>query len=154
MNEKLEDLKIVKNVLDKLKVKFFLNYGTLLGAYRDGDFLESDNDIDLGIFGNERREEILEELKKQGFYLREGKDNGNICVDRKTHFDIHLFTLKGDEYLCGLSNCKFPKEFDKLEKIIFKGLIFFVPGKTEKYLEMSYGDWRNKDNKKQTSFCY
>lgn len=44
-----EDLKLVKQVLDKHNVPFFLAYGTCLGAYRDKDFLPGDDDIDLGI---------------------------------------------------------------------------------------------------------
>lgn len=45
----IEDLKIVKQVLDQNKVPFFLVYGTCLGAYRDKDFLPGDDDIDLAI---------------------------------------------------------------------------------------------------------
>lgn len=53
MNEenkkKNEDLQMVKQVLDKFKVKFYLAYGTCLGAYRDAEFLPGDDDIDIAI---------------------------------------------------------------------------------------------------------
>lgn len=42
-----EDLRLVKQVLDKHEVPFFLAYGTCLGAYRDKEFLPDDDDIDL-----------------------------------------------------------------------------------------------------------
>lgn len=55
MNNKLaiKDLKLIKRILDKLKVPFFLNFGTLLGIYRDGKILPDDKDIDIGILGQE-----------------------------------------------------------------------------------------------------
>jgi len=45
----LVDLKTIKQVFDKFEVPFFLAYGTALGAYRDGEFLPGDDDIDLGV---------------------------------------------------------------------------------------------------------
>jgi len=44
-----EDLILVKQVLDKYNVPFFLAYGTCLGIYRDKKFLPDDDDIDLVI---------------------------------------------------------------------------------------------------------
>ena len=47
-----EDLKIIKKVFEQHKVPFLLAYGTLLGAYRDKDFLPGDDDIDLVVVDN------------------------------------------------------------------------------------------------------
>ena len=44
-----KDLLMVKKVFDKFNVPFYLAYGTALGAYRDGDFLPGDDDIDLAV---------------------------------------------------------------------------------------------------------
>jgi hypothetical protein len=44
-----KSLLTVKSVFDKHGVPFFLAYGTLLGAYRDKNFLPEDDDIDLGV---------------------------------------------------------------------------------------------------------
>jgi phosphorylcholine metabolism protein LicD len=43
-------LRQVKEVLDKHDVEFWLDYGTLLGAIRDNEFIPWDSDIDLGIW--------------------------------------------------------------------------------------------------------
>lgn len=39
----------ITDVLDRLKVPYFLMQGTALGAYRDGGFTPTERDIDLGI---------------------------------------------------------------------------------------------------------
>jgi len=44
-----EDLLLVKKVFDQNQTPFFLAYGTLLGAVREGDFIAHDDDIDLGV---------------------------------------------------------------------------------------------------------
>lgn len=139
-----EDLIDIKKVLDKLKIPFFLNYGTLLGAVRDKDFIDGDEDVDIGIFGNEKREEILEALYKKGFYKREGKDDSNICVNRNVLIDIHLFKERKNDYVDGLSHLFIPKKFDKLKRIKFKGVYFLAPNPTEEYLEFCYGNWQLK----------
>jgi hypothetical protein len=70
----LEDLKLVKQVLDKHEVPFYLAYGTCLGVYRDGDFLPGDDDIDLGIItplSLEKRKSIGWMLYDLGFMAQD-----------------------------------------------------------------------------------
>ena len=43
----VKNLSDVKGVLDSEGVTFWLSAGTLLGAYRDGDFIPGDDDIDI-----------------------------------------------------------------------------------------------------------
>jgi len=49
----VENLGDVKQILDDAGVKYWLDYGTLLGAVRDGKFIPWDNDIDLGAMSTE-----------------------------------------------------------------------------------------------------
>lgn len=46
---RIKDLEQIKEVFDKYGVRFFVVYGALLGHYRDGDFIEHDDDIDLAV---------------------------------------------------------------------------------------------------------
>ena len=44
-----ELLENMKQILDKNNILFWLDFGTLLGAYRDKDFISYDCDIDIAI---------------------------------------------------------------------------------------------------------
>lgn len=48
----MKDLLEIQKVFDHYKVPVFLTFGALLGAYRDGDFIPYDDDIDLCIIEN------------------------------------------------------------------------------------------------------
>lgn len=42
-------------------------FGTLLGAYRDKDFIPFDNDLDVALLASERPDDIADRMKKFGF---------------------------------------------------------------------------------------
>lgn len=122
----LKDLIDIKRVFDKFKVPFFLGYGTALGAYRDGEFLPGDDDIDLGIIediDHQTRKAIGWLLYDLGFKNQEimfnvygkmepielaynGDENTGIIVcERNVKITIFFFTdMKCDthieEYVC------------------------------------------------------
>ena len=48
IGERRELLTVITGILADAGIKFFLEGGTLLGAYRNGQFIYHDNDIDLG----------------------------------------------------------------------------------------------------------
>lgn len=158
-----QDLMDVTKVLKKYKTKFFLIYGTALGAVRDGDFLDGDDDIDLGTFDNSHFEEIRKDLEELGFDI-------GICYDveqnvevpavmvlseRNVRVDLYFFEKKSDGYIANKHNFSrhpllfMPLEFSNTKKIDFLGEEFRVPAPTDKYLEFLYGDWRDKNNKRQ-----
>jgi hypothetical protein len=65
-----KDLETIKQVFDAHGVRVFLTYGALLGIYRDGDFIEYDDDIDLCIIdpiSYEQRKRIGWSLSDLGF---------------------------------------------------------------------------------------
>ena len=47
-NTLIDLLRQIKEVLNKHNIEFWLDCGTLLGAVREGKFLEWEHDIDLG----------------------------------------------------------------------------------------------------------
>lgn len=67
----LEALLTVDGALKKCNLSYFLDLGTLLGAVREGAFIEWDNDIDLGTVYNDANEPVFMEaakvLGKSGF---------------------------------------------------------------------------------------
>ena len=124
--EKFEDLELVKQVMDKLKVPFMLAYGTCLGAYRDKDFLPDDNDIDLvvtepvshktkkqlgwmlydlGFKNQEIAFNVYDKMEPQEIGYNGDIDNGIICCEKSIKFTIFFFKKvdcpeHGEEMLC------------------------------------------------------
>ena len=53
IGERIELLSVVKEILEEAGIEFFIEGGTLLGAYRNGQFIYHDNDIDIGCVDKE-----------------------------------------------------------------------------------------------------
>jgi len=43
-------------VLDKLNLSWYIENGTLLGAWRNGKFIKHDDDFDIGVLINSKEE--------------------------------------------------------------------------------------------------
>lgn len=71
-DELLKLFSIVANILDKSNVKHWLHSGTLLGWYRDGGFIEWDDDLDIMISYKEWKDgynSILKLIEENGLEL-------------------------------------------------------------------------------------
>ena len=68
----IKNLKELKEILDRFEVRYWLDYGTLLGAIRNGKFIEWDEDVDLGAMDEswDRIASALPKLKEKGFRVR------------------------------------------------------------------------------------
>lgn len=145
-----EMLKIMKEVLLKNDVHFSLNFGTLLGAIRDHDFIPHDYDLDLSM--HERYKPAffasLPELYENGVVLC-GHYKGNIfnlfykgiICDIDIVFDmVFPYSLR---YYRLLEKC-YPKFYtEKTEFFEFLGDEYEVPAKPERFLKYMYGkNWR------------
>ena len=97
MNEEMAvtTLKEVKKVLDKNKIIFWLNYGTLLGAIRDKRFISWDTDIDLCIKDADLYDlkKIAIKLKSKGFEVdcKKRDDLNHSITVTKNNIPIVLF---------------------------------------------------------------
>lgn len=86
-----ENLSIIHKVFKKFNVPFWLSEGTALGFFREKDFIQWDDDVDIGVnysHYNVFINDIFPSLKKRGFRLAEVKDN-----DRYVFFVL----LRGNE---------------------------------------------------------
>lgn len=148
-----EDYKIIKEVLDNYGVKFFATGGTCLGAVRDGDFIEWDNDIDLGTIWHrsfESKWEISEALRKEGFRAcyESFETDGRHMIFRNILTGLHWLMRSGDDYIFRWPNLKIamktPAKYMPGFKEVKLGdstiLVFDPP---EPYLIKKFGeDWR------------
>ncbi|KAL9961300.1 hypothetical protein ACROYT_G030213 [Oculina patagonica] len=78
-DEKRRTLRImvqnITRVFDKFGVQYWLDYGTLLGAYRTGDILPHDHDADISYILNTESADAYSELRRLGM-----KANGLIAI--------------------------------------------------------------------------
>ena len=164
------DLLKVKKALDEAGVRFFLIFGTLLGAIRDKDLILWDKDIDLGIFYEDswKLEKAEKVLEKHGI-LMEGKRRRKpdtpcekFVLFGKTVWGIEFMTmyLIGDTYWHidssdwrGARLIPVEKEhYDNLEEIDFLSTKFLIPSKPKVLLKKWYGsNWHIPSGETRTT---
>lgn len=155
-------LKKIYNVCNSLKIPVFLSSGTLLGYYREGQFIAYDYDIDMGMFVKDFNMKLIPELKKQGFihyrtFTSNGKltelsfyyKNNLIGKKAKVDFFIHYPDEIIPNKIYWMSKNVRTKEdikyrisdFDIKPAILLNQKVL-VPSNTDKYLNEHYGeDW-------------
>ncbi len=135
----------LKKELDKSRVRFGLMYGTLLGAIRENDFIEHDEDTDIFIL-QEDEESLLDtlfELRNIGFEVGRYTTKLISIIRNDEYIDIYIFEKKG-MYKRVCDGYIIKSEFlENLEEYEFLGEIFNIPQKAEQLLIDLYGsDWK------------
>jgi len=161
-------LKDVTDIFDKHGVRYWLDFGTLLGIVREGRILPWDDDMDISIFEDDRQKVhdiVMPEIKKLNYrtYSRLHMDendeilkNGDFRTFKvrnyrwkffKGYVKLDIFVMyRKDDYLYwrefGKQHrlpTKLISEFDTIE---FNGKNYTKPKDTDAYLTYHYGDWR------------
>lgn len=153
-NKLYKTLKKVKKILHN---KFFLSGGQVLGAFREGKFLENEHDIDLGIF-DYNIDSIINYLDKKKIKYEVRKINFT-NIKRAIKFkingvgiDIFIYRLIRNNYYAVTHDNKLGFIFHKFPNYIFDDLVLLAPYKklgNEKYylpakgyLDCEYGNWK------------
>jgi hypothetical protein len=127
---KLEFLKKQIDLCKKHDVKGFLDYGSLLGIYRDGKLIANDNDTDIGILGETVTKEFLEDVAKEFEVWRPTNIQTLINKMFNEKDDYHQIPYVGIGYL--LSNGKKASVKSKSgKKVTVPGDFFFYYPYTE-----------------------
>jgi phosphorylcholine metabolism protein LicD len=164
-----EGLLLVKEAYKENNLEFWLDYGTLLGAIREKDFIGHDADMDLGTMfkSNDDVKNIEASLIKKGFskyreFWLDGKIVEETYIYKGVNIDIfhyfqneenrvHCFLLeegnntiykKDTDYtfITGLIVTKISSAFTKIIWIDFKGEQFPIPESYDQYLKDNYGE--------------
>ena len=155
-----EVLEKVADLLDSLDAKYWIDSGTLLGAYRDKGIIPYDHDIDLRLlpsFPEEKMSELVTGLWKIGFKViisNHGKRAELICITGdKIMLDLK-FAYQDKNLLwiyCYTQpyaideprvHCYPRKFFEHMGEIDLLGRKYPTPTPIEGYLEHHYGEWR------------
>ena len=152
-------------ILTENNIEFFLTCGTLLGQYRNDDFISYDTDIDFGIFSRHFHERIKylvlssNKFNLQYRILGSPKDSLEYKFWHKNGYSIDLFFYypvneNNDDFyfhasfygICDTKKegyCKWGNHIRGLKQITFKNRLFNIPINVEEFLEENYGkDWR------------
>jgi hypothetical protein len=155
-------LKLGCDILEKLNLKYWISAGTLLGIYRDYNFIPHDTDIDVEILLDYQCNWhlIRENFEKNEFLLIRSMFNNEIPVQLAFNyvheniiFDIYFFRQNETE-LYSNTDCGtlyYPKnKFNNLTSIKFNGRDYPCP-EPKWYCEFRYGEnWNIKTSSKQS----
>lgn len=146
----------ITKVLANYGIASCLLSGTLLGFVREGDFIDNDLDIDIGVIVNGAIDliswyKIFRNLEVLGFTIRRAGTSSVITLDRGFGGDIWWIFKKRDEnqklyYALRAWNGEFRypiQNFDTFDEITYQGKIFKTPAHREHFLALTYGeDWK------------
>jgi hypothetical protein len=148
--------------LDGLRARYFLMYGTALGACRDGDFPPDEADIDLGFLAENfvpRAGKIAAEFIRAGYDMTCLAQPFTRCWAiklRKDNIGIDLVSfirwqdqVHGDDCrfnpstMCDFCGVYPTPMLERFEKVSLFGRRFMVPSPVGAYLAAEYGpNWR------------
>lgn len=159
---KVDELMRARNVIA------FFDFGLLLGAYREKNFIPYDHDIDLGMFASERPDDMIEYMKNNGFtFIKQMyiKDNGYITIDQFKYNGVpvdfyYYYDYKDDDskYVCyvprrheykdwrtanetdGFPTFLFTSKKCGFSRKDFLGHKFYMPDETVSWLQDFFGE--------------
>ena len=150
---KNEFLKIC-NVLDSLKIFYFLQTGVLLGAVREKNFIRWDWDVEISVFSSDlfpKIEQVIKKLESDLFQITKVVKKKEDCkIDfigaypkEVTNYTIFSWNFSKSKNIYWRRDRTVPSEFlNDFSKIQFFGREFNCPKNPEKYLTFAYGDWK------------
>ena len=162
----------VDDILSQTGIPYWLNYGTLLGAYRDNDLIPHDYDLDIGLM-MEHQEKVKYLMLDNGLelvfeaHMGGSWDNPEAveyrfkykgaCIDFNYYTEkepgkvstYDFVSIKDVDYNSNMGK-RSPilvegviSPLSGLRKIVFKDREFAIPANTEDYLVANYGpSWR------------
>ena len=151
-NYELNILKFIDSICKKYNIKYFVNYGTLIGAIRHKGFIPWDDDIDISMYREDYEKFYKAVLKENNQrYTILSKDNSNwyfqnfyVVIDKNTLLEDNVKYKRKDT---NIFVDVFPIDrFDDL-KFVKKAYLFFTLKQIcyAKKRSIQYGDNKLKD---------
>jgi len=143
-----------KRIMDANGIKFFLIFGTLLGAVRDGDYIDWDSDVDTGCYYEDydKIKALDQKFRDVGFTVPSKEvipPMDGYYIRDSEKIEIWFFRNEDKEYVYD-KNIRYPVKFlDKLDTIQFSGDEYYTPSFREEFLDVTYGDWKTPKRREQ-----
>ena len=167
--QQVELLSVLTDILESAKTEYWIDQGTLLGAYRHGEFIKRDSDTDIAIKNEIQFEDIHELLKSKlpNIYAIERK--GNHCkgyriwlkngglfkgIFEEREIQWPLVCCDTMFYKYNEQNKSYVQQYEgfgvetfiipetvifPLDQIWFEGSMYPCPTRLKEYLEIQYG---------------
>jgi hypothetical protein len=145
-----ENLELFCKIMNKTDIKYGLIYGTLLGAVREKNFIEHDEDSDVFVLHEykDRFLRLIPEFKEVGITPVRYIDDVVSLMRNDDYIDVFFFKKKKKYGLKKIRSLNNDYEIDAkyLENTVqinFLGFKTYIPEKPEDLLKKVYGkDWR------------
>lgn len=155
----LENLIELVNIFKKYDVKFWLDSGTLLGYYRNKNFISHDHDIDIGVNFSEFNPNIILDMHNSEWKIETfGYANDSLhvrVIKRSTIVDIFFYYPIADNKVkysvfdsdpVGLRQLDYIFNSFGIKQIEFLGYNFYVPDDELDWIITCYGpNWNVED---------
>ena len=157
---RIKVMKDFKRILEEEQVTLFLAGGSLLGFYRDNDFIAWDNDVDMDVLAEElepKFEIVKEKLLKMGYLVRTIKEYPSMKINvyhEGEKIGILALYLNKEKNVRYRTDYVWPAEIyeeQNRETVVFKNVIFEAPD-VEKYVFHTYGESWNKPITKDKNY--
>lgn len=145
-----ENLQLFYSIIEKTDIKYGLIYGTLLGAIRENNFIEHDEDIDIFILGEyeEDFQKLLKQFRNLGLELVRYNYDLLSLMRKGEYIDVYFFYPKRifgfiKVRIHDNRNIILAKYLENPNRINFLGMNIPIPSEPEKLLKKTYGsNWR------------
>ena len=157
-----KDIRDIDEILKENNIEYFLSAGTMLGAVREGDFIEYDWDVDLCSMNYPKG---IEQLKITSDFILKGfkaefqasEESGRLKISRNVDTDIHFMGVEGKLAMCRIWEKPLYSillKYIKLSKARLGNYEYNIISK--KYLDSVYKDWKTpmKDNYFNEDYTY
>lgn len=150
----VQEMKVFEKWMATHKFQVFLSWGTLLGCIREGDFIDTDTDFDMGSYIGDSNCAIADRtFTRFNYYLKEH----NLYEKKITKSQVKIWTPNRlifiDTWNAWTENGKLHLGYDwhgiseasdliPFRKAKLRGVEFNVPNKSESLLSQWFGDWK------------
>lgn len=156
VNNKREYRVLVRHLLDMGRHPFLWG-GNLLGYARQGDLLDNDDDMNIGLFDDELDDQVFALIKKLGYRCKVHEtargnqltlNKGDRRYDQDIEIDVGIWWRTGGKYYNYLkfTNAGEQYEHEPFDLVFDRTWGVFVPTNYERFLANNYGSgWRTPD---------